>query len=260
VTLERLRLKWIELRFLTYFLISIQVRWVWFTWLRLRGQGDRVPELVYQASVGWSHQVFSLLGCRVEVTGAEHIPAQGPMVVMSNHQSRFDIPLLSGYFGRPLGFAAKRELYRLPGLSYWMKELGCIPIDRKRAEDSGRAFEAGGERLVREKRWIIIFPEGTRSRDPQGEIQAFKRGSLRLAESQGIPVIPVSLDGTRLLDDPRAVVATPPGERVIRIKVGAPVAVPKGLSAPQRRDLVESLRDTIVSNRESIRVHWRYLD
>ena len=252
----KLWLKWTEIRFLFYWVSSIQLWRFRFLWMRLRGRGKEINGYVERVSRGWSLVIFKMLGCRIEISGSEHLPRTGPLVVMSNHQSRYDIPLLVGFLERDLAFVAKRELYRVPFLSYWMKMLRGYSLDRQKPEESGRAYEALAEQMVRDGQAFIIFPEGTRSRDPEGRIQPMKRGSLRLAEARGLPVLPVSLDGTRLLDNISALKRTPAGERILRLKVAPPVTVPEGLSAPQRRDLIAALEKTIVSNWETIRVHW----
>ena len=104
-------------------------------------------------------------------------------------------------------------------------------------------------------RGVIIFPEGTRTRHPDREIQAFKQGSLRLASDHNILVLPVSLDGTRFLERFEYFWRTPKSARIIRLKIAPPI-LPNTKNALERRRFMEFLRETIISNWNAIRVEW----
>lgn len=228
---------------------------VWQWWLRLTGRAKEAEDLAHGIMKRWCQMVFRRLDCQVRVEGEEHFPSGQGFVVMANHQSRYDILLLSGFLERPLGFVAKRELFRVPGVSFWMRQVHSISLDRKDIAGGAETLRRVGRELKSEKRGIIIFPEGTRSRDPDGTIQAFRQGSIRLAADHQLPVLPVSLDGTRFLDRSQAFSRTPPEQRIIRLKIAPPRLVESN-GARDRKVFMDDLRKTIVSNWEAIRVEW----
>ncbi|MBI3993534.1 MAG: 1-acyl-sn-glycerol-3-phosphate acyltransferase [Candidatus Lambdaproteobacteria bacterium] len=226
-----------------------------FWWYRRQGRHDEIERITARIIRDWSHHLFESFGCRVEIEGAELVPLQGPLVVMCNHQSMYDIPLLMGYLGRAPGFVAKQELFRIPALSYWMRAIGSVSLDRKDPRAGRELFDQLGARIRREGRCYVLFPEGTRTRDPLGRIGPFRQGAVRLATEHDIPILPLSIDGTRLLNGSEALHRSRPGDRVIRVRV-APLMAPVGASSLARKRLMEDLREIIVSNWERIRVDW----
>jgi 1-acyl-sn-glycerol-3-phosphate acyltransferase len=228
-----------------------------FWWGRRHGRGEEVDRQVERIASAWGRRCLHHLQCRVEVEGLEHLPLRGPVILMANHQSMLDIPVFLGCLGRMTGFVAKRELFRVPALSFWMRQIHCANMDRADIRSGGRLLETHS-RQVREGGYpFLIFPEGTRTRHPAGQIGPFRRGALRLATAEGIPVVPISLDGTRFLAKLKELRAIPPGRRVVRVRVAPAVQVRQGLSAPESKRLMEQIRHTIVSNWEAIRIDWR---
>ena len=242
-------------RFLGRMIILLRIApllWV----LRLRGRNAEADQIVVNKAVVWAQGILITLGVQVEITGLEHVPATGPLVVMSNHQSQFDIPLLMGHLGRMMGFVAKKELFRIPILSYWMRQIHCVPLERSNARAGGAALAKLGLKLERAGSGFIVFPEGTRTRDPQGRIGPFRQGSLRLASQRNLPVLPVTLDGTRFLSNPAALASTRNGQRLIRIRIDPLLYPSNDFSAPQRKQFMEDLRNLIVENWNQIKVDW----
>jgi 1-acyl-sn-glycerol-3-phosphate acyltransferase len=127
----------------------------------------------------------------MDVRGMENLPGSGAVLV-SNHQSLVDIPLLLSAFPRPVCFLAKSELRRIPVFGRAMAAAGNIFVDRKDPKDAARMFGEAAERL-KSGRLIVFFAEGRRTRD--GSIGAFKTGAFRLARDAGVPVVPVFIDG-----------------------------------------------------------------
>jgi 1-acyl-sn-glycerol-3-phosphate acyltransferase len=226
-------------------------------WLgRMLGRGAAVDAVMARVVRAWGRRCLMYLQCRVEVDGLGHVPRSGPVILMANHQSLLDIPVCLGFLGRTMGFVAKRELFRIPGLSLWMRELHCASIDRADVRSSGALLEAFSRKVRAGGYCLLIFPEGTRTRHPGGELGPFRRGALRLAQAEGIPVVPVSLDGTRFLAKLKALSRIPPERRVVRVRIAPLVPVPRHLSAPAAKRLMESLRETIVSNWHAVRIDW----
>ena len=212
--------------------------------------------VVNRIVMAWARRCLKYLQCRVEIEGLQHLPPHAAVILMSNHQSLLDIPVCLGFLGRPMGFVAKRELFRIPVLSFWMREIHCANMDRADVRSSGKLLETLS-RQVREGGYrFLIFPEGTRTKHPGGEIGPFKRGALRIAEAEGIPIVPISLDGTRYLVRLSVLRKIPPSRRIVRVRIASQIPVHKGLSAPESKRIMEDLRHTIVSNWHAIRIDW----
>jgi 1-acyl-sn-glycerol-3-phosphate acyltransferase len=245
---------WFGVRSLTYMNYAALVRFR-LNWLRGHGRPDEAEAIVERMARDWARYAFRRMGCEVEVSGQEHLPKEGPLLVLPNHQSLFDIPLLMGFLGRPVGFVFKRELLKLPGMRYWMLAIHCHAIDRAEHRDAVEQYERFGAELKQTGRALVVFAEGTRSRDPQGKIARFRRGALRLAGQHGIPVLPVAIEGTRFLVRRDSMAATPPGRRVVRMRF-LPPRPTRPMSAPEAKAFMDEVRKDIVSVWESMRVTW----
>jgi len=147
----------------------------------------------YFVSSNWARFLLLAAGIKVTVKGLENIPEKETVLFISNHQGNFDIPALFTSLKRPIGFLAKVELARIPVIHSWMPKLGCVYIDRGNPRQAVKAIQQCIEAL-KGGQSMVIFPEGTRSRGPvMGE---FKKGSMRLAEQAGVPIVPVAINGT----------------------------------------------------------------
>ena len=229
--------------------------WIW--WYNRSGQQERADRLTGQLAKDWSHRILRLYRCEVRIEGLEHVPRSGPLIIAANHQSLLDIPVCLGYLGRSMGFVAKKELFRIPLLSFWMRQIHCASIDRQDIAAGGRLLEDLSQKVRDREGCMIIFPEGTRSRHPDGELGPFKRGALRIAQAQGIPVLPLSIDGTRFLVSPQELWRTRKGGRFVRLRISPPRQPPgPEAPAPESKRFMDSLREEIHSNREAIRVYW----
>lgn len=135
--------------------------------------------------------LFSLF-FSLRVYGRENIPKKGPFIIAANHCSHLDPPLMGGVFQRSLSFMAKAELFTHGFLHWYISRLGAFPIrrgapDRRAIRLAGDILKAGGA--------LVIFPEGTRSRD--GKLQEPQTGvAMILKQSPETPVLPVYIDGT----------------------------------------------------------------
>lgn len=136
-------------------------------------------------------RLFSTPLFRVRVLGRENVPAMTGGLVCANHQSYFDPILLGLAVDRRLNFLARDSLFRNPPLKWLMKFFDAIPIDRDR---SGFAGLKETLRRLKQDELVLIFPEGTRSRD--GNLQALKAGFCAVARRSQRSLIPVGLDGT----------------------------------------------------------------
>jgi 1-acyl-sn-glycerol-3-phosphate acyltransferase len=161
-----------------------------------------------------------------------------PVLVVSNHQGDFDIPVLLRFGGRPIAFVAKKELGSIPLISRWMQLLGCIFLDRDNRRTQVRQMRQTVNQL-KEGLSMVIFPEGTRSRSPT--MAPFAAGSLSLAEKAGVRILPVSLvDTYKLLPKGKWLL---PGAKVTVVL--HPPIQPADLSPEEKKSLHETVRAII---------------
>lgn len=129
----------------------------------------------------------------VVLTGREHIDPNQSYVIMSNHQSHFDILAFYGAWRRQFRWVMKQELRKVPVLGWACEHIGHVFIDRSDREKAIASLAAAREQLV-DGVSIMFFPEGTRSRD--GRIRDFKKGGFMMALDLGLPILPVSISGS----------------------------------------------------------------
>lgn len=198
------------------------------------GRGDRIQR-------EWADGVLEILGARFDPGSSRPAPGPGPWVVMANHESLLDPPLLISHLGiGHLRFVAKAGLFKVPIFGQGLTALGHIPIDRGRRDRAVASLRRAGER-IRAGTSVLVFPEGTRN-DGRGAMRPFKKGGFILAIEAGVPILPVAVIGTaRILpkDDwaPRA-----PGP--VRILTGAPIPT-AGLTVADRDALMARTRAAI---------------
>lgn len=166
---------------------------LYFEWAAKHKGAAPVRKQVYAIIRVWGKLTCILAGTRL--TRIDHSDASPgePLLIVSNHQADFDIPLLSGYAGRSLAFVAKKELANLPLISRWMRLVGCIFLDR---EDKRKQVAQIREtiEILKEGQSMVIFPEGTRS--GSDAMAPFSKGSLNIALKAGVRIQPVTLQGT----------------------------------------------------------------
>jgi len=142
----------------------------------------------------WGARLCRTCGIAVSTRGGQGVAWNEPLIVMANHQSYLDIPVLYAALPEPFGMLAKQELFRLPIFSAAMRGLRCIPIDRDNVRQSLASLRQAAEQ-IRSGNSIVVFPEGTRSAD--GSLQELKTGPFYLAEMARVPIVPIAIRGTR---------------------------------------------------------------
>lgn len=188
----------------------------------------------------WSWLILATTGVRVQVEGLERLAPGATYVFVANHQSIYDIPVLFGSLPYQLRIIAKDSLGSFPFLGWHLRRSGHMLVDRRRP-DRGGIF-AWARALPSRGLCLIVFPEGTRSRD--GHVAPFKAGSLFPAVQAGIPIVPVSVVGSRHVMR-KGELTTRPGE--VRLIVHAPVpTVATSEPVPdEMRELAAALRDVV---------------
>lgn len=190
----------------------------------------------YRLTVGWPRLVIwgarRLVGIRHRVIGAENLP-DGPAILLSKHQSTWETLFFPTWMPRELCYVFKRELLYLPFFGWGIGLLDMIHIDRSRGNDAFEQVAHQGARKLAEDRWIIIFPEGTRTR--AGSQGKYKTGGARLAVRTGAPVVPIAVNSGEFW--PRRAFVLRPG--TITVSIGPRIAS-AGKSAEQLNEQVEA--------------------
>jgi 1-acyl-sn-glycerol-3-phosphate acyltransferase len=185
----------------------------------------------------WSRLILATTGVRVEAEGLDRLDAGRTYVFVANHQSIYDIPIVFWTLPFQLRIIAKASLGRFPFLGWHLRRTGHMLVDRRRP-DRVRIF-GWASRLVTQGLSLIIFPEGTRSAD--GRVAPFKGGSFYLALEAGLPVVPVSIVGSRHVML-KGRLATYPGR--VRLVVHPPIDT-TGLAGTDARAFAARVRDVL---------------
>jgi 1-acyl-sn-glycerol-3-phosphate acyltransferase len=196
----------------------------------------RNRDLTWRFAKARARDLLSMLGVSVTVRGAEHVASGDPVVFAPNHQSHLDILSLIAYLPGRTRFAAKKSLWRHRVVGAVLGTLDMVPIDRddpRAAVDALRRTDAAAGSLV-------VFPEGTRSRN--GQLREFKKGAFVLAIEAGLPIVPVVCRGTRRLMPRGSRLTVVPGP--VELVIEAPIAT-TGLTYDDRDDLAARVRTAI---------------
>lgn len=229
---------------------------VWLNRIVYRGMlfsAGTIAVALYQVNreLAWSFAKLSArnlavaTGVEVKLFGAENLPAE-PAILTPNHASHFDIAALLGWLPGETRFAAKKELFDEPVLGMVMRTLGMIPIDRDNPAESIDLLN----RLERRGFSLILFPEGTRSRD--GRMGTFKKGAFTLAIRLQRPVMPIAIHGSAGVMPPGKHLSILPGTVVVEVLPPIPTI---GMTYDDRdrlRDLVAArIAERIAAAREA---------
>jgi 1-acyl-sn-glycerol-3-phosphate acyltransferase len=206
---------------------------------------DRKGKVIHHYARLWGKVALLANRVKVRVEGIEQLKGEGPYIFMSNHQGSYDIFALLGYLPFQFKWLAKKELFSVPFFGWVIAAAGYISIDR---EGTRKTVEAMNEaaRKIREGMSLVIFPEGSRS--PNGSIQPFKKGGFTLAIKSKVPIIPISITGSREIM-PKEKLTVTSGE--IRIRIDHPIET-QNYSLKDRESLMEKVSKTISKNFEVI--------
>jgi 1-acyl-sn-glycerol-3-phosphate acyltransferase len=189
----------------------------------------------------WARAVLAIFGVRVRVTGAENLRPDGHYVIVSNHLSLADTPVMLHAVPVPFKFVAKRELLRVPFIGWYLRRAGHLTVDRRSVRSSIESLNEAA-RLIREHSLsVLIFPEGRRSLD--GSLQPFREGAAWLAIESGAEAVPAAILGTdRVLPAKDSCIL--PGE--VEVRFGAPVS-PAGFALRDRAAFTRLLEERVRS-------------
>lgn len=187
----------------------------------------------------WARLIMRTCGVRLEIEGLENLAGLGPCVMVSNHQSAFDIFAILAYLPGENRFVAKRELVKIPLVGYAIAHSGHIVVDRRRG---GQAIRQALE-VVRHGYSICVFAEGTRFSD--NRVHEFNDGAAWIGLATHLPCVPMAISGSHAIF-PRGARIVVPGRRM-RIGLGRPIPT-EGMRSADRIELTRRLEEAVRAN------------
>ena len=203
--------------------------------------GSRKTAFRYLSSIATHYARFFLfvIRVRVKVIGIENLPESDNICFVSNHQGLMDIPLVTGYIPRTVGFIAKKELGKVPVVNIWMRAMNCVLIDRGNSRSTIKTIERS-IRQIQRGHAMVIFPEGTRSRSPK--MRNFKPGSFKLVAGANAFAVPLTINNTyKILEETGIVTSTR-----VTLTIHPAIDVKK-LSVEEKANLHQVIESTVRS-------------
>jgi len=201
----------------------------------LFSRNGNTPHLVARA---WAKSILFVSGIHVHVNGLENLNVGGSCILMPNHQSNFDIPVLLGCLPVQFRWLAKAELFKIPIFGRGMRGCGYISIDRSNRKSAFQSLTEAATK-IRNGVSVLIFPEGTRSLD--GKILPFKKGGFVLSVDAGVPVVPIVIFNTwSIMPKGRLLIR----RRSVQMDILAPIPT-SGYTRKTKDDLMNTVRNTI---------------
>jgi 1-acyl-sn-glycerol-3-phosphate acyltransferase len=195
----------------------------------------------------WSRDNLWLSRARVEIEGLDHIDCVQPQLLVANHSGLHDILSLSAHLPIQFRWVAKKSLFRVPFMGWHMRRSGYIPIDRENPRDAAKSIITAAQ-IIRGGVNAIAFPEGTRSCN--GDLGKFHSGAFALALRTGVPLVPVTLEGSCRVIMPNTLQVNP--GVIIRIKIDSPIDVSCYTHGEKHR-LMEAVFAVMSRNLEELR-------
>jgi 1-acyl-sn-glycerol-3-phosphate acyltransferase len=191
------------------------------------------------ARLFWSRPIFWAAGARLQLEPLPDVDWTRPYLFAVNHQSTLDIPAAFAVLPTNIRFVAKHSLQHVPFVGWYMKRTGMVFVDRSNRTRAVESLRRAGEQ-IRAGASILMFPEGTRSRDRR--ILPFKKGPFALALEAKVPIVPVAIEGSGQVLPANAWTVSP---GTIRVKVGRPIST-EGRSNDEREALAREVREAMI--------------
>jgi 1-acyl-sn-glycerol-3-phosphate acyltransferase len=162
---------------------------------------------LYRVAMWIANAGVRAAGIRIEVSGLEHVPSDRHCIFMCNHVSNLDPPVVLPLLPGRCSVLLKKELMRIPILGTAMRMGKFVPVERGHRREAAQASVAAAADALRSGLNILVFPEGTRSKD--GRLSIFKKGPFFLAQQTQAPIVPIALTGTEHMMRKGSVAITP---------------------------------------------------
>jgi 1-acyl-sn-glycerol-3-phosphate acyltransferase len=187
----------------------------------------------------WARIIVISASIKLEICGLENVTEKTSYILVGNHQSHMDIPVVTVALPIPLRIISKQELFKIPVFGWGMKAVGIISIDRFNQKKSIESLHRAEKILHTHHVSILAFPEGTRS--PDGKIHSFKKGPFVLAINTGMSILPISISGTRHIL-PKGKIRVNSGR--VKVIIHPPIVV-AGKTLADRHTVVEETHQLI---------------
>lgn len=199
------------------------------------------PTLTYTIFPRWARAVLRVAGVELRVGGSELLDREsGRYVLVANHASLFDIPVLLVASPIPVRIMYKRELERVPFLGWALRASTYIAVERQRLQSVGKAIHHARNLLESDAAALLVFPEGTRSAD--GRLGTFRRGAFVLAFESKRAIVPIAIGGTAAIL-PRGSLRFSGG--MVRVEFLPPMVPPPMKTRADERAWIAALRERI---------------
>ena len=226
-------------------LVSVRLKMTSYPNMVRTEKTGKISPIIYDV-VCYLANVFCRLYFRVKKVGIENVPREGGVLLIANHSSYLDPPLVGTTVSRRIYYLAKEELFRIPFFSWIISRIGSIPVKRggvdRKAIERCRDLLSSGEVL-------LMFPEGTRSYD--GEMGEVRHGAVMIASSvENLPIVPIYIDGSfRSLPRGRWM----PLPVKITVKVGKPFKIEQKGVAMDKKSYYESASKLFLDRIQSLK-------
>lgn len=197
-----------------------------------------VDEQIYT----WINPLIEKAQVEFIVEGKENIPLDEPIIYTPNHAGLFDIPAVIVSAPAVPIFMAKKEIASIPIVKDWMWVMDCVFVDRKNKSKARSSLHDAIE-MVKKGRSIVVFPEGTRSKN--GELGKFKGGAMKIAMETGAKIVPVYLEGTRACFEETGNITS----GTVKVKFLEPI-VTQGLTKEEFFEMPDKLRRIIQAEKD----------
>jgi 1-acyl-sn-glycerol-3-phosphate acyltransferase len=199
---------------------------------------DSTGALQHKIAVAWARMLLRITMVRIDVIGAQRLDPNRHYVLVSNHFSLIDTPVMFGSMPRPFRILARHGLWRIPFLGWHLNRAGHIPVRRERPRDAVAVYPVAAQK-IRDGYSLLIFPEGGRTR--HDDMSRFKPGAAYIAIAAQCPIVPMAIVGTREI--------LPPGSSNLRpgrgeLRIGEPIST-EGLERGDAKELMKRVREEV---------------
>ena len=199
---------------------------------------DGTGHFAHKCAQLWARLILGTSGVRIKLVGAALPPVDQSCVFVTNHSSFYDTPIVFTALPRQLRIMAKAALGYVPFLGWHLLRSGHVLVDRK---NPGASIFKRMQRMAKSGASLVVFPEGSRTID--GQVQKFKAGMFLLAIENGLPVVPISISGSRVVM-PKGRFAVSPATVTVTVHEQIPT---KGLAREDARTLAARVQDIVAS-------------
>ncbi len=240
--------------------VLLKSLWIWFIGViatLVWGTGAHIamlfrnPNIVHLVAVHWGKVLIKLAMTNVVTSGQEKLHRDGPVILLCNHQSLFDIPVLYSILDIQFRWMAKASLFKLPIIGRSMREAGYIPVERDDRKKALKSLYDAADR-IRSGTSVIVFPEGTRG-NGDGSMREFKKGAFLLARKASVVLQPITICGANRIvrkQKGKWIQRVYPGKVLVVIHDPVSVEIYKEMNTDT---LSEYIRKTIQSPLEQMR-------